>query len=318
MLARLVVTQTPLKLQTTSVPTTGKFFKVEDVNNDLVVELRGATIEEELLNDPSHYILVLCSEISPRTTQNLPSDNDPLKITSLLLNNEFLYRNGRWEPTKIPKLLRSARSSEDHPSTSLPTRGRSSRGTKSSRAQRGRTSTHPKQRGGSGRGVRTETVHRRIPGTSQEESVQGTFIPVAGSEERQVANWLNEITRALEPFVPPVPVTSDKVLTRSATAMPLRCWSSETSRKSIKDGLMLRKPDIILHEKLTKVIYGPWPEFSWKNVISFIELTSSPYSFSDSLGTIRGAITRKAKDLYEKLLPQAIRAEHHLHTSAPG
>ena len=239
MLARLVVMQTPLKLRTTSVPTTGKFFKVEDVNNDLVVELRSATIEEELLNDPSHYILVLCSAISPCTTQNLPLDDDPLKITLLLLNNEFLYRDGRWEPTKIPKLLQSARSSEDHPSTSLPTHGHSSRGTKSSRAQRGRASIHPKQRGGSGRGVRTETVHRRIPGTLQEESVQGTFIPVAGSEERQVANWLNEITRALEPFVPPVPVTSDKVLTRSATAMPLRCWSSETSRKPIKDGLML-------------------------------------------------------------------------------
>ena len=97
----------------------------------------------------------------------------------------------------------------------------------------------------------------RIPGTSQEESVQGIFIPVAGSEERQVANWLNEITRALEPFVPPVPVTLDKVLTRSATAMPLRCWSSETSRKPIKDGLMLWKPDIILHDKLAKVLWTP-------------------------------------------------------------
>ena len=105
MLSRHVVTQTPLKLRTTSVPTTGRFFKVEDVNQDLVVELHDATIEEGLLDDPSHYVLDVCSTISPRTTQNLPSAEDPLKITSLIFKNEILYRDGRWEPTKIPKIL---------------------------------------------------------------------------------------------------------------------------------------------------------------------------------------------------------------------
>jgi len=105
MLAQQVVMQTPLKLRTTSVPTTGKFFKVEDVNQDLVVELRGATVDKGSLNSQSHFIPNLCTEISPRTTQNLPSDKDPLKITSLSLKNDFLYRNGCWELTRIPRLL---------------------------------------------------------------------------------------------------------------------------------------------------------------------------------------------------------------------
>ena len=105
MLARQAITQTPLKLRSTSVPSTGKFFKVKDVNQDLVVELRGATIEEGSLNSPSHYILDLIAAISPHMTQNIPLDGDPLKIASLLLKSEILYRDGYWEPMKIPKVL---------------------------------------------------------------------------------------------------------------------------------------------------------------------------------------------------------------------
>ena len=248
---------------------------MEDVNQDLVVELHGATVDKGSLNSQSHFIPNLCTEISPRTTQNLLSDEDPLKITSLSLKNDFLYHNGHWEPTRIPKLLRSA---------------------SSSRAQKGCTSA--KQQACSGKGVRTETVHRRIPGTLQEESIQGTFIPVAGSEEKQVANWLNKITCALEPFIPPIPATSDRVLTCSATAIPLRSWTSETSRKPVKDALMSWKPDIILQENLAQVVYGPQPEFLWKSIISFIELTSSLYSSSDSSGAIRSAIICKAYAIF--------------------
>jgi len=141
-------------------------------------------------------------------------------------------------------------------------------------------------------------VHRRIPGTLQEESIQGTFIPVAGSEEKQVANWLNKITCALEPFIPPIPATSDRVLTRSATAIPLHSWTSETSRKPVKDALMSWKPNIILQENLAQVIYGPQPEFSWKSVISFIKLTSSPYSSSDSSGAICSTIIHKGYAIF--------------------
>ena len=141
-------------------------------------------------------------------------------------------------------------------------------------------------------------MRRRIPGTLQEESVQGTFILVAGSEENQVVNWLNEMTHALEPFIPPVPATSDRVLTCSATAIPLHSWSSDTSRKPVKDALMPWKPDIILQEKLAQVVYGPHPEFLWSNVISFVKLTSGSYSYSDSPGAIRNAIIWKAYTIF--------------------
>ena len=287
MLARQAITQTPLKLRSTSVPSTGKFFKVEDVNQDLVVELRGATIEEGSLNSPSHYILDLIAVISPHTTQNIPLDGDPLKIASLLLKSEILYRDGYWEPTNIPKILRST--AHNRSFTSIPNRGRSTRMTNSSRAQRSCPS--PQQ---SSSGIRTETLHRHIPGTSQEESVQGTFIPLVGSEEQQVATWFNKITSALEPFIPPVPASSDKVLTCSVMAISLCSWSSETSRKLVKDALMAWKPDIIIQEKLAPGVHGPQPEFSWSSIIFFIKLTSTPYSSSDSSGTICATVTWKA------------------------
>ena len=104
MLSWHVVMQTPLKLRTTSVPTMGRFFKVEDVNQDLVVELCDATIKEGwLLNDPSHYVLDVCSTISPCTTQNLLSAEDLLKITPLIIKNKILYHDDHWELTKSQK-----------------------------------------------------------------------------------------------------------------------------------------------------------------------------------------------------------------------
>ena len=157
-----------------------------------------------------------------------------------------------------------------------------------SSSKRGRSSRTTK------RGIRTETVHRRITGTLQKESVEGTFIPVAGSEEQRVADWLNAITHALEMFIPPVPPTSDVVLTCSTAAIPIHSWSSETSRKPVKDTLMPWKPDVILRDKLI----GPQLEFLWNQVISFIELTSSSYGCSDNAGAIRNTIIRKAYTIF--------------------
>ena len=62
---RYVMTlNTPLKLRTMSVPTTGKVFRVDDINQDLLVELDGATINEDALI-PSHYILDQYNRLSP-------------------------------------------------------------------------------------------------------------------------------------------------------------------------------------------------------------------------------------------------------------
>ncbi|KAI6013415.1 hypothetical protein BKA83DRAFT_4130470 [Pisolithus microcarpus] len=159
-----VMQNSPLKLKTTSVPTTGKFFRVQDVNQDLLVELQGATIDEQLLKTWSHYILDHCKKMLPAIMKHIPQAdaNSPLSILSLQNGDEFLYRNGRWELTDLPQILR--------------------------------LSEH-------------EAVQRHIPGTSQEEAVEGTFLPTAGSEEWQVAKWLNKLALAMRAFIPGSPST---------------------------------------------------------------------------------------------------------------
>src|SRR5205807_4180174 len=83
---------TPLKLRTTSVPTMGRVFKVEDVKQDLLVELDGPTIEENPFNK-THYILNQCSKVLPAMTENLPSDHS-LKVQLLGFQNGALYCDG--------------------------------------------------------------------------------------------------------------------------------------------------------------------------------------------------------------------------------
>ena len=106
--AQHAATQTsPFKFKTTSVPTTGRIFRAQEVNQDLLTELEGATLDEDPFMG-EHYIFRMCDNLSPATTENIPSDEEsPLKITSLELGNECLYCNDRWEPTQIPQLLRS-------------------------------------------------------------------------------------------------------------------------------------------------------------------------------------------------------------------
>ena len=104
--------------------------------------------------------------------------------------------------------------------------------------------------------------------------------------------------RALEAFVPPLPLPETahlcRAITRSLTTKLHRVWSSETSHKPINDGLLLLKPDLVLQERPSGIFFGPQREFSWKDVISFMELTSSPYSHSDATRTIRNSVMRKA------------------------
>ena len=264
---------TPLKLRTTSIPTTGKIFKAHEVNQDLLVELHDVTLHEDPLSTP-HYVLELCDNISPTVVQSLPlqSRTSPLKIKSLKLKDEYLYRNGCWEPMKVPNLLRS-------PATSSSRRN----------GRRPRKAT----------GIRNETIRRCISGTL-EETITGTFIPAAGSEEKHAASWLNGITKALQALLPdiilPAPIVpvAHRMTTRST--QPCHFWSSERSCKPIKDGPMSCKPDLVLWEGPSLI--GPQPEFSWKDVISFMELTSTSYSDSDSTGTIRNGVTRKAYAIF--------------------
>ena len=245
---------TPLKFRTNSVPSSGKVFKRENVNQELLAELEGATLEEEGLivsRNPAHYILHQCHSVSKHLLQ---AKGSLLKITSLTLINESLYCKNCWEPLVIPHFLRSTGESQ-------PRRGHS--------------------------GSRRETIRRLIPKTSQEEIIKGTFLPTAGDEESGIAKWLNKVTRALLALCPSTSpavtatATSGRVTRSSAAklvAIPPRSWSWETSRKPIPDGPMSLKPDLILQETSDSLAFGPQQEFSWKGVISFMELTSLSYS----------------------------------------
>ncbi|KAI5986053.1 hypothetical protein EDC04DRAFT_2913519 [Pisolithus marmoratus] len=287
-----VATQnTPLKLKTTLVPTMGRFFKAEDVNQDLLVELQGATIDEPLLDNHSHYILAQCNKMLPMIMECIPqADANSLLMIRLLKNGDnFLYCSGCWEPTEIPHMLRA---------TPLPSTG-------SSQSQCGCSGrpSHSKQ-SHSNSGLRHETVQRHIPGASQQEAIEGTFLPTSGSEEWHVTRWLNVITSALQAFIPAMagtailgPVVTHRRVVHSAAALHSlnhHLWFSEASSKLIKDNLMPWKPDLVLQEDSPGHAFGPQPELLWKDIISFMELTLATYLLSDDMGTVCNAVVCKA------------------------
>ena len=119
----------------------------------------------------------------------------------------------------------------------------------------------------------TRLDFKTLPTTSQEEIVEGTFLCKAGDEESGIAKWLNTVTRAMLSLHPTWAATPGMV-THSNSILPCS-WSSKTLHKPILDGPMSLKPDLILWKTPDAL---PQQEFSWKGVISFIELTSVAYS----------------------------------------
>jgi len=61
---------------------------------------------------------------------------------------------------------------------------------------------------------------------------------------------------------------------------------------------MSLKPDLILQETSDSLAFGPQQEFSWKGVISFMELTSLSYSRSSDIWTMRNSVMRKAYAIF--------------------
>ena len=250
---------TPLKFRTNSVPSSGKVFKTENVNQELLAELEDATLEEEdfLVSKPPHYVIHQCPSVSKLLAQVKGS---LLKITSLTLINESLYSNNHWEPLVIPHFLRSTGSSQ--PRRGLKISGRI-------------------------------TIRRMIPKASQEEIIKGTFIPSAGDEESGIAKWLNSVAWALRSAW----TATSGMVTRSSSIPPCS-WSSKTLCQPIPDGPMSLKPDLILRRTPDALVSGPQQGFSWKGVISFMELTSMTYSRSSDVWTMRNSIMWKAYTIF--------------------
>jgi len=88
------------------------------------------------------------------------------------------------------------------------------------------------------------------------------------------------------------------MLTCSAVTKQRHYWSSERSCKPIKDTLMPWKPDMVLWEKSLPIAFGPQPDFLWKDVISFVELSSTPYSKSTDTGTVCNNVMHKVYGIF--------------------
>ena len=58
------------------------------------------------------------------------------------------------------------------------------------------------------------------------------------------------------------------------------------------------KLDVVLREQSLPVTFGPQSEFSWKDVVSFVELSSTPYLKSTDTGTVRNNVMHKAYAIF--------------------
>ena len=269
---------TPLRPKTSSVPLDGRVFKAATLDADLASELEDATLFEG----------VGCKDIYVVYWYKLSRLENIGEIKARQLkttDSTLLFCSGRWEPTLIPHVLRQ--------STANPTEAANSRssGTKARRPQfnplHRSTSKQPATTSGSKRCsralLRREPVTRDIPDTGFQETVEGTLIPIAGSEETSVATWLNQIISSFPPSSQSNP--NELRLTRSASkAVNSRLWSSQYAAKPVENSYMSVKPDIVFCGQ-----FDPQTGFAWRNVITFLELTSSSFN-----AQLRCDITRKA------------------------
>ena len=92
--------------------------------------------------------------------------------------------------------------------------------------------------------------------------------------------------------------TATSGMVMHSSSVPPCSWSLETSRQPIPDGPMSLKPDLILRKTPDALVTGPQQGFSWKGVISFMELTSMTYSQSSDVRTMRNSIMRKAYTIF--------------------
>ena len=188
---------TPLCPKTSSVPLDGKVFKAATLDAELATELEGATLFEEAGSKGNYvvywYQLSRLENVSDIRAEFLKATNDTP-----------LFRAGCWESSLIPHLLR--RSTIPTEASNSRSSGRSTRRPQSNpprHSTRQSTSEKPTTTSGSkrqsGTSLRREPVTRDIPGTDLQETVEGTLIPIAGSEETDVATWLNRIVSLFTP-----------------------------------------------------------------------------------------------------------------------
>ncbi|KIK27345.1 hypothetical protein PISMIDRAFT_8186 [Pisolithus microcarpus 441] len=260
---------TPLHPKTSSVPLDGRIFKAATIDVELAAKLEGATIFEV-----AHW-----SGIKAELLKTI--DGTPL------------FRNGCWEPSLIPHALHhtslteiaSFSSSGSGPRTHRPQSNPPHHSMCLSPPKQPTTTSGSKRH--SRASLRWEPVTHSIPDTDLQETVEGTLIPITGSEETDIAAWLNQI---ISSFTPPAAESNSSQsrlegwtgprLTRSVSKVAdskvinhSHLWSSQYAATPVENSHVSVKPDIVLCGQLDQ-----HTGFAWHNIISFLELTSSAHS----------------------------------------
>ena len=129
----------------------------------------------------------------------------------------------------------------------------------------------------------TVTRNCHGPQGSVTETQDATYIPKAGSEEQQIALWLNCVASYLRVHYEPEVSGSQldggpSSWTRGNVECMQCCWSAESSTKlqCVEDTDLCLKPDVALLQ--LDAHNEAYPAFSWRNITYFLELTSKDFS----------------------------------------
>lgn len=300
------LTSTPLQPKTSSVPLDGRVFKAATLDAELTTELENASIHEQAGLKGS-YVVFWCEHSALKNLPRIKARN--LKTEE----NTPLFLGTYWDPFLIPVALRQpdSKSTETDSSVTVTnSSGSKTRQTKSNTLTRSSTtqrqsrsrarqkqsavrttseSSKSKRRGS----LRRELVTRTIPNTSVQETVEATVLPLVGSEEASVAAWLNKIIASFPALLDPSesrpegwegPRLTRSMAKETKTTHPLRVWTSQYAAKPVENQHLSVKPDVVFCGQL-----DPQTGFEWRNAISFLELTSSPYSAQLQRNIIRKA-----------------------------
>ncbi|KAI6034655.1 hypothetical protein BKA83DRAFT_4487640 [Pisolithus microcarpus] len=188
----------------------GRIFKAATIDTELAAKLEGATIFEAAHWRSKGNYVIYWYQLS--CLKNISGIKAELLKT---IDSTPLFHNGCWEPSLIPHVLRhtslteiaSFSSSGSGPRTCRPRSNPPHRSMHLSPPKQPTTTSGSKRH--SRASLRQEPVMCSIPNTDLQETVEGMLIPIAGSEETDIAAWLNQI---ISLFTPPAAVTHQRCL----------------------------------------------------------------------------------------------------------
>ena len=262
-----------------SVPTSAKLYQVMPLNEDLQNELDGATLEEPVMQgqgDHSHYILHFYQSTGAHIPKLVALKDSDSKSQLYDANLNC------WQPSFLPHIL----------CFSAATHGvgcgcRNSIRTLDSALPSTSTQCHRSTQ-------QNITVMRTVQASDTvlvTETEEGTYLPKSGSEENKMATWLNHIALSLRSILKPQ-TSGPQMRAKTKELADIKCtWSSEFAMRPIPADLdMKMKPNITL---LQKDLFDPQGKNLWRDIVSFLELSSS-----NDFSRLARQLTRKAYTIF--------------------